>query len=155
MYDHVGLKVTNLGRAVRFYEAALQPLGHVVASQDASGAGLGPTGAPALWLYADAAAKPTGLHVAFKASDRKSVDRFHAAGLEAGGRDNGKPGCAPTTGRRTTRHFYSTRTATMWKRYGSSEVWAPLDPTGGNAHARPRRRVSSGPAGAASVPHRC
>jgi hypothetical protein len=24
--------------------------------------------------------------------DRNSVDRFHEAGLEAGGRDNGKPG---------------------------------------------------------------
>jgi catechol 2,3-dioxygenase-like lactoylglutathione lyase family enzyme len=30
--------------------------------------------------------------VAFRAPDRKSVDRFYAAGLKAGGRDNGGPG---------------------------------------------------------------
>jgi predicted lactoylglutathione lyase len=30
--------------------------------------------------------------VALAAPDRAAVDRFHAAGLKAGGRDNGKPG---------------------------------------------------------------
>jgi catechol 2,3-dioxygenase-like lactoylglutathione lyase family enzyme len=92
MYDHVGLKVKNLGRALRFYEAALEPLGHVVASHDGTGAGLGPPGCPALWLYADDTADRVSLHVAFQASDRKAVDRFHATGMTAGGRDNGKPG---------------------------------------------------------------
>jgi catechol 2,3-dioxygenase-like lactoylglutathione lyase family enzyme len=31
-------------------------------------------------------------HVAFAAVDRETVDRFHAAALEAGGTDNGAPG---------------------------------------------------------------
>ena len=33
-----------------------------------------------------------GAHVAFSAPNRAAVDRFHAAGLKTGGRDNGKPG---------------------------------------------------------------
>jgi catechol 2,3-dioxygenase-like lactoylglutathione lyase family enzyme len=32
------------------------------------------------------------LHVAFTAEDRETVDAFHAAALEAGGKDNGAPG---------------------------------------------------------------
>jgi catechol 2,3-dioxygenase-like lactoylglutathione lyase family enzyme len=93
MYDHIGLKVKDLDASVRFYAGALKALGHVLASRDDSGAGLGPKGEPALWLYAagKGAAGP-GLHVAFRANDRAAVDRFHRAGLEAGGRDNGKPG---------------------------------------------------------------
>jgi catechol 2,3-dioxygenase-like lactoylglutathione lyase family enzyme len=39
MYDHIGLKVKTVEASVRFYEQALKPLGHVVASRDASGAG--------------------------------------------------------------------------------------------------------------------
>jgi catechol 2,3-dioxygenase-like lactoylglutathione lyase family enzyme len=35
------------------------------------------------------------VHVAFRAPNRKAVDRFHAAGLKAGGRDNGAPGVRP------------------------------------------------------------
>jgi catechol 2,3-dioxygenase-like lactoylglutathione lyase family enzyme len=91
MYDHIGLHVKDLGASVRFYEATLRPLGHVLCSKDDSGAGLGPDGAAALWLYP---AKQAGsaAHVAFQAPDRAAVDRFHAAGLAAGGRDNGKPG---------------------------------------------------------------
>ena len=92
MYDHVGLKVANLDAAVRFYKAALEPLGHVLGSQDEAGAGFGPPGAPALWLYFAAGSKGNGTHIAFHATDRNAVDRFHAAALKAGGRDNGKPG---------------------------------------------------------------
>ena len=41
----------------------------------------------------EAAGKLTGRHhIAFQARDRETVDRFHAAGLEAGGKDNGAPG---------------------------------------------------------------
>ena len=34
MYDHIGLKVKDLRASVRFYQAALASLGHVVCSQD-------------------------------------------------------------------------------------------------------------------------
>jgi catechol 2,3-dioxygenase-like lactoylglutathione lyase family enzyme len=90
MYDHIGLKVKDLDAAVRFYEAALEPLGHVLSAHESSYAGLGPKGEPALWLYKDATSH--GVHVAFRAKNREAVNRFHAAGLRAGGRDNGKPG---------------------------------------------------------------
>jgi catechol 2,3-dioxygenase-like lactoylglutathione lyase family enzyme len=92
MYDHIGLNVSDLPASVRFYRAALAPLGHVVASQDDSSAGIGPKDAPALWLYANGGGSKGKTHVAFRARDRKSVDRFYAGGIEAGGRDNGAPG---------------------------------------------------------------
>jgi catechol 2,3-dioxygenase-like lactoylglutathione lyase family enzyme len=92
MYDHVGLHVKDLAASVRFYKAALGGLGHVLGSQDAGGAGFGPEGAPALWLYADKGTKAPGVHLAFQAKDRASVDRFYKDGVKAGGADNGKPG---------------------------------------------------------------
>ena len=91
MYDHIGLKVKDVGASVRFYQAALAALGHVLASQDDSGAGFGPPGAPALWLYR-ADDSGAAMHIGFAAADRAAVDRFHADGLKAGGRDNGRPG---------------------------------------------------------------
>ena len=91
MFDHIGLHVRDLDAAVRFYTAALAPLGFVLCSRDDSSAGFGPKDEPALWLYADKASKGA-THVAFRAKDRKSVDRFHAAALDAGGKDNGAAG---------------------------------------------------------------
>ena len=93
MYDHIGIKVKDADKSVRFYEAALKPFGYVLCSRDDSGAGFGPRGEPALWLsFAGKSAGGPGTHVAFRAGDRATVDRFYAGGLEAGGRDNGKPG---------------------------------------------------------------
>lgn len=37
----------------------------------------------------------TGAHVAFRARDEEAVRRWHAAALDAGGRDNGPPGLRP------------------------------------------------------------
>ncbi|MDC8011407.1 VOC family protein [Tahibacter soli] len=88
MYDHIGLHVKNLDASTRFYTAALAPLGHVAAD----GAGFGPPGNPGLWLYHDANARGPGVHVAFRAASRDAVDRFYAAGIAAGGRDNGGAG---------------------------------------------------------------
>ncbi len=86
MYDHIGLKVKNIDASTRFYEAALAPLGFV-----RDGTGFGPKGAPTLWLYEGGHAK-SETHVAFAAKNHAAVDTFHAAGLKAGGRDNGAPG---------------------------------------------------------------
>jgi catechol 2,3-dioxygenase-like lactoylglutathione lyase family enzyme len=91
MYDHIGISVKDLAASVRFYRAALAPLGFVLCSEDGSGAGFGPKGAPALWLYPGARTKGS-THVAFRAPDHKAVDAFHARGVDAGGKDNGEPG---------------------------------------------------------------
>lgn len=98
MFDHIGLKVKDIGASVRFYEAALAPLGVVLCNGDDSGAGFGQPGAPALWLGSAGKATVPSIHLAMRAPDRKAVDRFHAAGLGAGGRDNGKPGLRPDYG---------------------------------------------------------
>ncbi|WP_315783047.1 MULTISPECIES: VOC family protein [unclassified Bradyrhizobium] len=95
MYDHIGLKVGNLDASIRFYTAALAPLGHILCSKDEVSAGIGPKGEPMLWLYLDKAAANAAAHVAFRASDHAAVARFHSEGLKAGGRDNG--GAGPRT----------------------------------------------------------
>ncbi len=40
-------------------------------------------------------AKPIGIHIALAAADPAAVDRFHAAAIAAGGKDNGAPGPRP------------------------------------------------------------
>ena len=47
---------------------------------------------PFFWIGRRGRGPDTGVHVAFTAQDRKTVDAFHASALAAGGRDNGGPG---------------------------------------------------------------
>lgn len=96
MFDHVGIRVSDLARSLAFYDAALAPLGYVRCSTYEGGAGYGPEGRPALWLSEQA--QGGGAHIAFAAPDRGAVDAFHAAGLQAGGRDHGAPGLRPDYG---------------------------------------------------------
>ena len=57
---------------------------------------------PELWvgkpLDEGSAAAGNGTHVCFIAPSREAVDAFHAAGLEAGGVDEGAPGPRPDYG---------------------------------------------------------
>jgi catechol 2,3-dioxygenase-like lactoylglutathione lyase family enzyme len=92
MFDHIGIRVSDIGRATAFYDSALAPLGLV----RSAGGGYGPQGQPAFWLAVTATGG--GAHIAFAATSRAAVDAFHQAGLAAGGRDNGKPGPRPDYG---------------------------------------------------------
>jgi catechol 2,3-dioxygenase-like lactoylglutathione lyase family enzyme len=97
MYDHIGLKVGNLDASVRFYTAALAPLGYVLCSRDESVASFGPKDEPALWLYQhqghqDQKPAGAGAHIAFRAPDHAAIRKFHSEGVKAGGRDNGTAG---------------------------------------------------------------
>jgi catechol 2,3-dioxygenase-like lactoylglutathione lyase family enzyme len=97
MLDHITFSVADFDRASAFYDQALAPLGisrlvGVTAEQSggAAFAGYGDT-RPFFWI-GDGEASKGQLHVAFTATDRASVNAFHAAALAAGGRDNGAPG---------------------------------------------------------------
>ena len=85
LLDHLHLRVRDLEASRRFYEGALEPLGFEVHKGD------GWFSVDELFVSDDGQAT-SGLHIAFQAKDRETVDRFHAAALAAGGRDNGAPG---------------------------------------------------------------
>ena len=93
MFDHLGLRVKDLSKSSRFYQAALAPLGYAESARDATSASFtGPPGAPALYLYLSKASAGAGTHVAWTAKDRSSVKQFYEGGVSAGGKDNGAPG---------------------------------------------------------------
>ena len=92
MLDHVGFGVSDYARSKAFYERALAPLGITLLMEPVGrAAGFGQHGKPFFWLE-EGRTPVTEVHVAFLAKDRATVDAFHAAGLEAGGTDNGAPG---------------------------------------------------------------
>jgi catechol 2,3-dioxygenase-like lactoylglutathione lyase family enzyme len=101
MIDHLGIGASDFAASKRFYDAVLAPLQigvvmEVTAEQTGSyrGVGYGASGKPFFWM-GDGGPRGAGIHVAFTAATRAQVDAFHAAGLHAGGRDNGPPGLRP------------------------------------------------------------
>lgn len=97
MLDHVGLSVSDYKRSKAFYLKALAPLGYGLVKEfpgAATYAGFGTPGKPDFWIDSQGSVSPK-IHIAFAAKDRATVDAFHAAALQAGGRDNGPPGLRP------------------------------------------------------------
>jgi catechol 2,3-dioxygenase-like lactoylglutathione lyase family enzyme len=89
LVDHVHVRVGDLAASRSFYRAVLQALGRDLSRESESA-----FSADELFVSDDG--EPTsGLHLAFQAPDEATVERFHAAALEAGGRDNGSPGVRP------------------------------------------------------------
>ena len=92
LIDHIQLIVKDIDASRRFYEAVFAAIEIPIAGEGKD------------YFWADelfvstanseaAAGELTGRHhIAFQAKDRAMVNAFHAAGLKAGGVDNGKPG---------------------------------------------------------------
>lgn len=104
MIDHLGSTTTHYEAAQAFYDAVFATLGYprvreMVTDRDPSFptrrmSAYGPDGRHVFWLI-ESRDTATPRHVAFVAKDRAAVDAFHAAGLAAGGTDNGPPGERP------------------------------------------------------------
>jgi catechol 2,3-dioxygenase-like lactoylglutathione lyase family enzyme len=102
--DHVGLRAGDLAGSRGMYEAALAELGFSVLDEGVfEGDAYVLFGRDARDDFALHAVgrQPgrdrvtSGAHVAFRAPDAASVDRWHAAAVREGGVDNGAPGLRP------------------------------------------------------------
>jgi catechol 2,3-dioxygenase-like lactoylglutathione lyase family enzyme len=99
MFDHVSITVHDFTAAERFYDAVFETLGIAKVGRKDGWAGYGeradtvhPERAYLSIFRAGSPIIADRRHWAFKAANREAVDRFHAAGLAAGGRDGGAPG---------------------------------------------------------------
>ena len=90
--DHVGLDVSDYEASKAFYEQALAPLGIALMMEPIDGIGGFGAEFPFFWIGQRERGPDSGTHVAFRTESRETVDAFHAAAVEAGGKDNGGPG---------------------------------------------------------------
>ena len=101
MIDHVSIAVSDLSRAVQFYQAVLGTIGYAAIDLRGATVGFGKKYSE-FWLNArpDMAPLPphSGAHVCLRARSTAEVDAFHAAALEHGGRSDGAPGLRPHDG---------------------------------------------------------
>jgi catechol 2,3-dioxygenase-like lactoylglutathione lyase family enzyme len=101
MIDHVSIGVRDIQASKRFYDAAFEPLGYRRLHEFDGTLGYGGKTA-GFWVSAVGSPVPpnpkSGLHFCFTAASRDSVAAFYDAALNAGGRDNGKPGLRPDYG---------------------------------------------------------
>ncbi|MBX9946954.1 MAG: VOC family protein [Reyranella sp.] len=100
MFSHVTLGSNDLAKAKGFYEALVKPLDLVCRADYPNAAGYGPAdGRPQLWVLSPldkkAATVGNGITVGLEAANRAAVDAAYAAGMAAGGRDEGPPGLRP------------------------------------------------------------
>lgn len=102
MLDHVSICVADLERAEVFYDAVFEALGVPKVVREAGMIGYGVRAGADMPEASYLSIRPgepgvltPARHWAFKAPTRASVDAFHAAGLAAGGTDDGAPGLRP------------------------------------------------------------
>ena len=97
MFDHVKFGVSDFAASKAFFLAALEPLGVVVVAEGVPtyGVEMSPKGGKVSLVLYQTVEKPAHLHIAFVAENRKQVEAFYRAALQAGGKDNGAPGLRP------------------------------------------------------------
>lgn len=99
LIDHLSITVRDLDAAKPFYRAIMSALGAKVAYDEADAIGFGERNGPAVahHSYLSVFRSPQAVpdprrHWCFKAPSAEAVRKFHAAGLAAGGADEGRPG---------------------------------------------------------------
>jgi len=95
LIDHIQLVVADIAASRRFYGAVFEALGIPIGGEASDY-----FWADELFVSTAASAAAQGrltgrTHLAFQAGDRAAVERFHEAGLAAGGTDYGAPGERP------------------------------------------------------------
>ena len=99
MFSHVTLGTNDWPRARPFWIAVMEVLGHPVMFEREGGMAFGtPTGAKTFigpTFDRAPAAAGNGVHIAYLAASRETVDAFHATALAHGGSDEGAPGLRP------------------------------------------------------------
>lgn len=86
LIDHIHLRVRDLGKSRRFYQAVLGALGREISFET-----------EAFFVFDEFVVEAADgyvsrIHLAFQAEDADTIGRFHQAGLAQGGTDNGAPG---------------------------------------------------------------
>jgi catechol 2,3-dioxygenase-like lactoylglutathione lyase family enzyme len=98
MIDHVSLAVSDIERAVVFYERALAPLGLTKLVTRPAMVGFGKA-YPELWINLRAgmqrAAPDSGVHLCLRARTIAEIDAFHEAALAAGAVSESPPSLRP------------------------------------------------------------
>ena len=97
MLDHVSLGVSDLARAIGFYDAVLAALGYKqVASSKHHTAYAENDEDRTFFIQHPVDRNPAeignGTHVCFQAHNQAEVEQFHSEGIRTGGADNGPPG---------------------------------------------------------------
>ena len=102
LLDHVSITVRDLARAKPFYKAVMGALGATLAYERDDAIGFGERNRAQddahsyLSVFESPAAAPDERrHWCFRAPSAEAVRAFHAAGLAAGGTDEGAPGLRP------------------------------------------------------------
>ena len=102
MLDHISVAVSDLSRALRFYEFVLGAIGYAPLDIRGSTVGFGKNYSE-FWINARPEMDPipprSGAHVCLRARSTGEVDAFHAAALANGGASDGAPGLRPHDGR--------------------------------------------------------
>jgi len=98
MIVHVAFEVSDLARSARFYDAIFYSLGARRMFESDSAIAYG-RDHEQFWIVAREREPAPGYgHVALEAAGRAAVNGAYAAGLEAGGREDGAPGPRPQYG---------------------------------------------------------
>lgn len=101
MIDHVSVAVSDLSRAMRFYEAVLGTVGYAALDIRGSTVGFGKKYSE-FWINARPEMAPLpprpGAHICLRVRSTGLVDAFHAAALANGGASDGPPGLRPHDG---------------------------------------------------------
>lgn len=99
MFSHITLGTKDWPHARPFWIAVMAVLDHPILFEHAAGIAFGPAIGMKTFIGPTFDGNPpapgNGVHIAYLAKDRATVDAFHAAALANGGSDEGGPGLRP------------------------------------------------------------